>query len=112
MNQCQYKSNYKALIGGKKPLGQNQLYATNTDHDDYQAQESALKRIPAMYKEYKWLFREVPRAEALPKHQLWDHTIPIEEGKHPMFGPIYQLSEKELAVLKEYIDINLKKGFI
>ena len=29
-----------------------------------------------------------------------------------MFGPIYQLLEKELKVLKEYIDDNLSKGFI
>ena len=38
--------------------------------------------------------------------------IPIEEGKSPPFGPIYQLLEKELKVLKEYIDDNLAKGFI
>ena len=38
--------------------------------------------------------------------------IPLEEGKSPLFGPIYQLSKKELKVLKEYIDDNLKKGFI
>jgi len=39
-------------------------------------------------------------------------VIPIEEGKSPPFGPIYQLLEKELKVLKEYIDDNLAKGFI
>ena len=36
----------------------------------------------------------------------------MEEGKSPPFGPIYQLSEKELKVLKEYVDDNLAKGFI
>ena len=30
----------------------------------------------------------------------------------PGFGPIYQLSEKELQVLCEYLEKNLKKGFI
>ena len=64
------------------------------------------------YKEYKQLFQEGPKNEALPKHQPWDHVIPMEEGKSPPFGPIYQLSEKELKVLKEYIDDNLQKGFI
>jgi len=39
-------------------------------------------------------------------------VIPIEEGKSPPFRPIYQLLEKELKVLKEYIDENLAKGFI
>jgi len=39
-------------------------------------------------------------------------VIPIKEGKSPPFGPIYQLLEKELKVLKEYINENLAKGFI
>ena len=30
----------------------------------------------------------------------------------PGFGPIYQLSEKELQVLREYLEENLKKSFI
>ena len=30
----------------------------------------------------------------------------------PGFGLIYQLSEKELQVLCEYLEENLKKGFI
>ena len=33
-------------------------------------------------------------------------------GKEPTFGPIYALSEKELETLREYLDENLKKGFI
>ena len=64
------------------------------------------------YKEYEQLFREAPTNEALPKHQAWDHVIPIEEGKSPPFGPLYQLSAKELKVLKEYIDERLKRGHI
>jgi hypothetical protein len=38
--------------------------------------------------------------------------IPLEEGKQPTFGPIYSLSPVQLKVLQEYIDKNLKKGFI
>ena len=76
------------------------------------AQASSLKRILVEYKEYEFLFLEGPRTGALPKHQPWDHEIPIEPGKSPSFRPIYQLSERELAMLKEYIDVNLEKGFI
>ena len=76
------------------------------------AQASSLKRILAEYKEYESLFREGPRIEALPKHQPQDYKIPIELGKSPSFRLIYQLLEKELAILKEYININLEKGFI
>ena len=71
-----------------------------------------LKKILAAYKEYKSLFQEGPADEALPKHQPWDYEIPIEPGKSPTFGPIYQLSAMELEVLKKYIDENLAKGFI
>ena len=48
----------------------------------------------------------------LPKHQPWDHEIKLQPGTEPEFGPIYQLSEKELQVLREYLEENLKKGFI
>ena len=36
----------------------------------------------------------------------------MELGKTLTFGPIYQLSEKELKFLKIYINKNLEKGFI
>ena len=76
------------------------------------AQASSLKRILIEYKEYKFLFQEGPRIEALLRYQPQDYKIPIKLGKSPSFRLIYQLLEKELAVLKEYIDINLEKGFI
>ena len=50
--------------------------------------------------------------EKLPEHQDWNHKIPIEEGKKPTYRPIYALSETKLKALKEYLDENLKKGFI
>ena len=50
--------------------------------------------------------------EKLPEHQDWDHKIPIEERKKPTYGPIYALSETKLKALREYLDKNLKKGFI
>ena len=76
------------------------------------AQASSLKRILVEYKEYEFLFQESPRTEALLKHQPQNYIIPIKLGKSPSFRLIYQLSEKELAILKEYININLEKGFI
>ncbi|KFY06458.1 hypothetical protein V491_08615, partial [Pseudogymnoascus sp. VKM F-3775] len=105
------KTNNKLLQGEKTSRGRREVYATSTEPGD-QAQAPSSMNIPIEYKEYQRLFREGPKNEALPKHQPWDHEIPLEEGKSPPFGPIYQLSEKELKVLKEYIDDNLSKGFI
>ena len=48
----------------------------------------------------------------LPKYQAWDYEIFIEERRISIFGLIYQLSEMELSVLKQYIDDNFEKGFI
>ena len=71
-----------------------------------------LQNIPAIYNEWEPLFQEEEGPLALPKHQTWDHEIRLEPGKQPTFGPIYPLSEKELAELQKYLDKNLKKGFI
>ena len=47
-----------------------------------------------------------------PNHGPLDHHIHLEEGSKPVLGSIYNLSETELQVLKEYIDENLRKCFI
>jgi len=36
----------------------------------------------------------------------------LEEGKEPPFSSIYQISETDFGILREYINENLKKGFI
>lgn len=58
------------------------------------------------------MFSEI-EADTLPKHGPHDHQIPLvnQEGKVP-FGPIYSLSQSELQTLSEYLEDNLKKGFI
>ena len=68
--------------------------------------------IPKEYKKYEHLFKEETGAAALPKHQPWDHEIKLEPGTAPTFGPIYDLSEKELQALREYLDDYLEKGYI
>jgi transposase InsO family protein len=83
------------------------------DHEvTVKEQHSATPDIPEQYKSYEELFRDDKTATALPQHKPWDHEIKIQEGKTPTFGPIYGLSERELTVLREYLDENLKKGFI
>ena len=85
-----------------------------TKEPEHQTEDlgSSLKQIPVQYQEFAELFKEAKGQEALPKHQPWDHEIPIMEGREPTFGPIYGLSATELEVLREYIDTNLAKGFI
>lgn len=67
--------------------------------------------IPTQCKEFGNVF-EKKNADILPEHRPYDCAIDLEEGAQPPFGPIYNLSQNELAALREYIDENLAKNFI
>jgi hypothetical protein len=51
-------------------------------------------------------------AEKLAPHCDIDLAIELQPRKEPPYGPIYPLSPRELATLKEWLEENLKKGFI
>ena len=67
--------------------------------------------IPRQYHDFLKLFLK-KEANKLPPHRYVDHTIEIEEGKKPLFGPLYSMSEAELRALKQDLEQNLSKGFI
>ena len=67
--------------------------------------------LPEEYQEFKDVFTPPPIGQ-LPEHGPHDHEINLMEGKEPTHMKIYQLSEKESQVLKEYIEANLEKGYI
>ena len=74
--------------------------------------KSAPPDILEEYRSYMELFRDEKTAKALPQHKPWDCEIKLQEGKELPFGPLYRLLEKELEVLREYLQENLKKGFL
>lgn len=51
-------------------------------------------------------------ADKLPPHRACDHKIELLLGKLPPSGPLYNMSEDELLVLRKFLDENLTKGFI
>ena len=73
---------------------------------------NALTRILDEYKQWKHLFLKEVTTKTLFKHQTWDHEIVLESSKTLTFGLIYALFEKELRILREYLNKNLKKEFI
>ena len=89
-----------------KPAEQRIMGTTSTDE-----QKTDKVEFPERYKQFKDIFEEHVET-TLSQHKSWDHEIKLQEGKEPTYGPIYKLSEYELRVLKEYIEENLKKGFI
>jgi len=68
-------------------------------------------KVPVCYYEdlVVFLWKE---ANKLVEHQPYDHKIILEEGKQPVFGPLYGMFQNELLVLQKYLKKHLSKGFI
>ena len=67
--------------------------------------------LPDHYKEWASVFSD-EEINKLPEHTSWDHEIKLIEGSTPPYGPIYPQNEKELLILREYINKNLAAGKI
>ena len=62
--------------------------------------------LPKPYREFTSVFSKEEIIK-LPEYSSSDHEIKQVEGATPPFGLIYPLNEKELGVLREYINENL-----
>ncbi|SJL04332.1 uncharacterized protein ARMOST_07698 [Armillaria ostoyae] len=67
--------------------------------------------VPAEYHDFADVFSDL-LSKKLPEHRPYDLKINLEEGTSPPLGPIYSLLESELKALHEFIDDNLRSGFI
>ena len=68
--------------------------------------------ILAEYSDFEDVFSK-ESAAMLPEHtKINTHAIDLEEGKQPLYGPIYSLELLKLETLKIYIKTNLANGFI
>jgi len=67
--------------------------------------------LPEWYEEYADVFSRESSAQ-LSENGPFDLAIDLEEGKQPPYGPMYNLSENELAVLREYLQKYLERGWI
>ena len=70
-----------------------------------------LSHIPSEYHDFADVFSEA-HANTLAPHRPYDLKINLEEGSSPPWGPIYSLSQSELLALREFIEENLRIGFI
>ncbi len=71
------------------------------------------KGVPQEYRtnEFRELFEE-NEATDLPSHQPWDHEIPLEDGATLRPAKMYPIAANQEGALREYLEKNLKKGFI
>ena len=72
---------------------------------------SLIDKLPSSLKDYSDVFSS-HNAKKLAPHRDIDLAIDLQPGKEPPYGPIYPLSPRELAALKEFLEENLAKGFI
>lgn len=71
-----------------------------------------LRIVPPRYHDFLDVFSKA-RADDLPPHRPYDHTIELLDEKDlPPIGPIYGTSAPEAKALKTEIDELLSKGFI
>jgi hypothetical protein len=63
------------------------------------------------YYEFLLVFDQ-QEADKLPPYKECDHKIELLPGKLPPAGPLYNISEDELLVLRKFLEKNLSKGFI
>ena len=70
-----------------------------------------LSALPEEYHNFVDVFSK-SKAGKLADHRHYDLKITLDEGTVPPFGPIYSLSQEELAALCKFIDENLATGFV
>ena len=68
--------------------------------------------VPTKYHQMAKVFSKAKSEKLPPHHAEIDHVIELMNSKTVLWGLIYNVSETELGVLKKYIDLNLKLGFI
>jgi len=73
--------------------------------------DSLRPQVPETYHKYLDVFSK-KKAVTLPPRRPYDHSIDLEDGTSPPFGPIYSLSEVEQIALRTFLDENLANEFI
>src|SRR5260370_28887147 len=73
--------------------------------------EDTLSGVPQEYHEFRDVFSG-EKANALAPHRPDDLKINLQEGSKPFHGPIYLLSPPELTALREFLEENVRNGFI
>ena len=74
--------------------------------------KEAPTKDPTKYSEFADIFFPDLATEFFEYTEVNTHAIDLEEGKQPLYGPIYSLGPVELETLKTYIETNLANGFI
>ena len=99
-------------MSAARPQKMSASAAGTTDKTDESVTgDDDLSHIPACYHDFADVFSKA-KANVLPPHRPYDHTIDLDPESTIPYGPIYRLSEIELAALRNFIEEYTAKGFI
>jgi len=94
------------------------VYWAIDDKEDWGKEEEMEKnhrKIEEMVskKFLKWrkVFGKV-ESERMPTRKIWDHAIDLKETFKPRKGKIYPLSKNEREKVQNFVDDQLRKGYI
>lgn len=88
-----------------------QVYALIEVNHLISSEPQLASKLPQSLQHHLDVFAAI-NAKKLAPHRDTDLAIDLEPGKEPPYGPIYPLSQTELAALREFLEENLAKGFI
>lgn len=76
-----------------------------------EGEKSFEELVPEQYRDFAKVFSK-DRAERLPTRKPYDHAIDLVPGAVPSYSKIYPMAPNERTALKEFIEENLRKGYI
>ena len=75
------------------------------------SEAEAKKLAPEQFHRWIKVFSK-KQLERMPTRKIWDHTIDMKEGFVLKKGKVYSLSREEREEVHEFIQEQLKKGYI
>ncbi|RJE17540.1 to reverse transcriptase, partial [Aspergillus sclerotialis] len=83
------------------------------DESDADSNEREVNQdgLPTEFQDFRDVFSST-QAATIPPCRATDHAITLIDGESPPWGPIYPLSQKELATLRQYLDEFIAAGRI
>jgi len=74
-------------------------------------EEEAKKWVPEKFHQWIKVFGK-KQSERMPTRKVWDHTIEMKEVFVLRKGKVYPLSREEKEEVREFIEEQLRKGYI
>jgi len=81
------------------------------EEETAKSEADAKKLVPEKFHKWIKVFGK-KQSERMPTRKIWDHAIDMKEGFVPRKGKVYPLSREEREEVREFIQEQLRKGYI